>query len=37
MRKKIGKITLAAVFGYLFTFLIAITVLIPILWLLVSS
>ena len=36
MRKKIGKITLAAVFGYLFTFLIAITVLIPILWLLVS-
>ena len=37
MRKKIGKITLAAVFGYLFTFLIAITVLIPILWLIVSS
>ena len=37
MRKKIGKITLAAVFGYLFTFLIAITVQIPILWLLVSS
>ncbi len=37
MRKKIGKITLAAAFGYLFTFLIAVTVLIPILWLLVSS
>lgn len=37
MRKKIGKITLAAALGYLFTFLIAVTVLIPILWLLVSS
>lgn len=37
MRKKIGKITLVAALGYLFTFLIAVTVLIPILWLLVSS
>lgn len=37
MHKKIGKITLAAALGYLFTFLIAVTVLIPILWLLVSS
>lgn len=37
MRKKIGKLTLSAALGYLFTFLIAVTVLIPILWLFVSS
>lgn len=34
---KTKKITLSAVVGYLFTFLIAVTILIPILWLLVSS
>ena len=37
MRKRIGKLTLSAALGYLFTFLIAVTVLIPILWLFVSS
>lgn len=34
---KTKKITLSAVVGYIFTFLIAVTILIPILWLLVSS
>lgn len=34
---RIKKITLSAAIGYIFTFLVAITVLIPILWLLVSS
>lgn len=34
---KTKKISLSAVVGYLFTFLIAVTILIPILWLLVSS
>lgn len=34
---KIKKITLTAAIGYIFTFLVAITVLVPILWLLVSS
>lgn len=34
---KTKKITLSAVIGYIFTFLIAVTILIPILWLLVSS
>lgn len=34
---KIKKITLSGAIGYIFTFLIAITVLVPILWLLVSS
>lgn len=34
---KTKKITLSAAVGYMFTFLIAVTILIPILWLLVSS
>lgn len=34
---RIKKITLSAAIGYIFTFLVAVTVLIPILWLLVSS
>lgn len=34
---KTKKITLSAMVGYIFTFLIAVTILIPILWLLVSS
>lgn len=34
---KTKKISLSAVVGYIFTFLIAVTILIPILWLLVSS
>lgn len=34
---KIKKITLSGAIGYIFTFLIAVTVLVPILWLLVSS
>ncbi len=37
MHKKRKKLTLTAALGYLFTFLIAVTVLIPILWLFVSS
>lgn len=34
---KTKKITLSAAVGYIFTFMIAVTILIPILWLLVSS
>lgn len=37
MNKKRKKITLPGVLGYLFTFLIAFTVVVPILWLFVSS
>ena len=36
-RKKIKKIKLSEAVGYLFTLLVAFTVLVPILWLLVSS
>ena len=34
---RIKKMTLSAAIGYIFTLLVAITVLVPILWLLVSS
>lgn len=37
MHKKMKKLTLSAALGYLFTSLIAVTVLIPIVWLFVSS
>lgn len=37
MNKQSKKITISAAMGYLFTFLIAVTVLVPILWSLVSS
>lgn len=37
MHKKMKKITLSAAIGGIFTFLIALTVLVPVLWLLVSS